>query len=67
MWKTKEIKKENGRVIRNMICQNSKPEESKWRDYMPDGEEPCKNWVEVGDTSASVLCWECTNRTVSNF
>lgn len=66
MWKTKEVKDEKGRITRTMICQNSNPEESKWGDFAPE-DGPCSNWVEVGPKSTAVLCWECTNRSVSNI
>lgn len=57
-WKTK---KEGNRIY--MICQNSKPEFSKYPDYGPeDGEVPCKEWEEVAKNTSAVLCARCTSR-----
>lgn len=66
MWKSKQVINEKGRTIRTMICQNSEPERSKWKDFV--GEDgPCKNWVPVGDNVSAVLCSDCTQRSVNNF
>lgn len=60
-WKTK---KEGKQIY--MICQNSKPEFSKYPDFGPeDGEVPCKEWSIVGNDTQAVLCWKCTSRSVN--
>lgn len=66
MWKTKEVARENGSKAMHMICQNSKPELSKWSDYGPD-EGVCNNYSEVGKDTVAHLCWECTARSVKGF
>jgi len=66
MWKTKVVVNEKGRLIRSLICQNSKPELSKWAEYRPD-EGVCENWVEVGNDATAILCSECTQRSVNNI
>ncbi len=66
MWKTKEVTRENGTKKRMMICQNSKPNESKWGDYAPE-DGPCTNWNEVGPNTTATLCHECTARSVNGF
>lgn len=64
MWKTKEITRENGTRAKTMICQNSKPELSKWADYAPE-DGVCTNYTEVNVKAVSSLCWECTARSVN--
>jgi hypothetical protein len=44
-------------------CMNSKPDQSKWGDWAPDG--GCKEKVEVDESVAKVLCWRCTSRTTT--
>lgn len=49
------------REVRNMLCMNSNPEESKWGRFAPEG--GCDEVVRNVDTDAkSVLCWKCTSR-----
>jgi len=66
MWKTKELTRENGSKSIKMICQNSKPNESKWGEYAPE-DGPCTNWNEVGPNTAATLCWQCVARSVSGM
>jgi hypothetical protein len=66
MWKTKEITRPNGTKRILMICQNSKPTESKWGDFAPsDG--ICENWTEISPKATASLCSECTQRTVGGM
>jgi hypothetical protein len=64
MWKSKQVINEKGRTIRTMICQNSNPELSKWRDFVSE-DGPCENWVEVSEEATAVLCSDCTGRSVN--
>ena len=57
-WKTKE---KEGR--RYMICQNSKPEFSKYPDWAPEV-GVCDEWEEVGADTSAVLCSLCTRRSL---
>ncbi|MDC1282505.1 hypothetical protein N8Z10_01010 [bacterium] len=66
MWKTKEVTNENGSKRKMMICQNSKPELSKWSDYAPE-EGVCSNYGEVGKDAVARLCWQCTARSVNGL
>ena len=66
MWKTKTKTRKNGTEARFMICQNSKPAESKWSDFVPES-GTCENWSEVGPKATASLCSECTQRSVSAF
>lgn len=66
MWKTKEIARPNGTKKRMMICQNSNPAESKWKDYVPES-GVCENWTEVSQNATGSLCHECTQRTVGGM
>jgi|DEB19_MinimDraft_2_1074335.scaffolds.fasta_scaffold65843_1 hypothetical protein len=66
MWKTKEITRPNGTKKRLMICQNSKPSESKWADFAPEG-GVCENWSEVAHNTTASLCHECTGRSVGGM
>jgi hypothetical protein len=66
MWKTKEITRDNGTKARFMACQNSKPNESKWADYVPES-GVCENWSEVGPKTTASLCSECTQRSLKGM
>jgi hypothetical protein len=66
MWKTKEITRPNGTKRIMMICQNSKPAESKWGDFAPEG-GVCENWTEVSPKTTASLCHQCTQRTVGGM
>lgn len=66
MSKTKEITRKNGTKARLMLCSNSKPAESKWRDYVPES-GVCENWMEVGEKTTSVLCSDCVQRSLSKL
>lgn len=57
VWKEKTV----GRK-RLMICQNSKPEFSKYPDWAPEN-GPCDEWVEVGVDATAVTCYKCTIRS----
>jgi hypothetical protein len=49
-----------------MVCQNSKPNESKWADYVPES-GVCENWSEVGPNTTASLCSECTQRSLKGM
>jgi len=56
-WSSKD------KEVREMLCMNSDPENSKWGDYAPAG--GCKEKVKVDQTVTKVLCWRCTSRTTN--
>lgn len=59
-WKTKSV---GHRIM--MICMNSDLNESRYPDWAPDeGESKCNEWTEVGNDTTSVLCSECTRRSL---
>lgn len=63
MAKTKEVIRKNGSKLRKMLCINSKPGESKWGEYAPEG-GVCENWSTVALDAIAVLCSECTERSI---
>lgn len=64
IWETRERRRENGSIQLEMICQNSKPELSKWSDFVPE-DGICNEWVKVGPEVTAVLCSSCTARSVN--
>jgi len=52
------------REVKNLLCMNSDPENSKWGEYAPPG--GCNEIVKNVDASTTyALCWKCTSRSAS--
>jgi hypothetical protein len=69
VWKTKLMETKlygvpSGKMAHAMICQNSRPEDSKYGDAAPE-EGPCTEWVFTNPDVAAVLCSSCVQRLVS--
>ena len=60
MANTKSFSSKN-RPVKNLLCMNSDPENSKWGEYAPPGgcDEIVKN---VDESVTKTLCWRCTMR-----
>lgn len=64
MRKSKTIKRRTAAQYKNLKCQNSDPDTSKYAKYAPlDG--PCTEVVNVPDDVTRVLCYKCTSRSAS--
>ena len=64
MRKSKNVKRRTAAQYKNLKCQNSDLETSKYVKYAPlDG--PCTEVVNVPDEVTRVLCYRCTSRSAS--
>jgi len=64
MRKSKNIKRRTAAQYKNLKCQNSDPDTSKYAKFAPlDG--PCTEVVNVPDEVTRVLCYKCTSRSAS--
>lgn len=43
---------------RHMICENSEPNGKYWKNRI------CDNWVRVGDSAVSVVCYKCVSKLI---
>jgi negative regulator of sigma E activity len=64
MRKSKNIKRRTAAQYKNLKCQNSDPDTSKYAKFAPlDG--PCTEVVNVPDEVTRVLCFKCTSRSAT--
>ena len=64
MRKSKTSKRKNSGQYKDLKCQNSDPDTSKYAKYAPlDG--PCTEIVNVPEEVTRVLCFKCTSRSAS--
>ena len=64
MRKSKTSKRKNSGQYKDLKCQNSDPDTSKYAKYAPlDG--PCTEVVNVPEEVTRVLCFKCTSRSAS--
>ena len=64
MRKSKNVKRRTAAQYKNLKCQNSDLETSKYVKFAPlDG--PCTEVVNVPDEVTRVLCFRCTSRSAS--
>ena len=64
MRKSKNVKRRTAAQYKNLKCQNSDLETSKYVKFAPlDG--PCTEVVNVPDEVTRVLCYRCTSRSAS--
>jgi len=64
MRKSKNIKRRTAAQYKNLKCQNSDPDTSKYAKFAPlDG--PCTEVVNVPEEVTRVLCYRCTSRSAS--
>lgn len=64
MRKSKTSKRRTAGQYKNMLCQNSDLETSKYVKFAPlDG--PCTEVVNVPEEVTRVLCYKCTSRSAS--
>jgi hypothetical protein len=64
MRKSKNIKRRIAAQYKNLKCQNSDLETSKYAKYAPI-EGPCTEVVNVPEEVTRVLCYRCTSRSAS--
>ena len=64
MRKSKNIKRRIAAQYKNLKCQNSDLETSKYAKYAPV-EGPCTEVVNVPEEVTRVLCYRCTSRSAS--
>lgn len=64
MMETKLYGTPTGKMGHAMICQNSRPEESKYGDAAPE-DGVCNEWVFTNPDTAAVLCSSCVQRLMS--
>jgi hypothetical protein len=64
MRKSKNIKRRVAAQYKNLKCQNSDLETSKYAKYAPI-EGPCTEVVNVPEEVTRVLCYRCTSRSAS--
>jgi len=64
MRKSKNIKRRTAAQYKNLKCQNSDPDTSKYAKFAPlDG--PCTEVVNVPEEVTRVLCYRCTSRSAT--
>ena len=64
MRKSKTSKRRKTGAYKNMLCQNSNLETSKYVKFAPI-EGPCTEVVNVPEEVTRVLCFRCTSRSAS--
>lgn len=64
MRKSKTSKRRTAAQYKDLKCQNSNPDTSKYAKYAPI-EGPCTEVVNVPDNVDRVLCYRCTSRSAS--
>ena len=64
MRKSKNIKRRTAAQYKNLKCQNSDPDTSKYAKFAPLY-GPCTEVVNVPDEVTRVLCFKCTSRSAT--
>jgi hypothetical protein len=64
MMETKLFGTLTGKMANAIICQNSRPEDSKYPDAAPE-DGVCTEWVFANPETAAVLCSSCVQRLMA--